>query len=171
MREAHEPETSPMRHADLFAEIDWNGCLFDGDWRSSPDTLSPVTGRRLGTVGRASTAQVATSAATACRRQRDWAARPCEQHAAAFRRATELAETRQASTVDWLGHESASPRGQAEFETQNSIKSLNQTTSRPSQRHGEVVPSKPSRLSLAGRRAVGVVGVIASDDRQSRRTP
>ncbi|MGN8159631.1 benzaldehyde dehydrogenase [Salinisphaera sp. RV14] len=153
-----------MSDADLFAEIDWNGCLFDGEWRSSPnmmDTLSPATGQRLGTIGQASEAQVATSAATACQCQRDWAARPYEQRAAVFRRAAELAEAKQDSIVDWLIRESGSTRGKAEFETRNSLKILHEATSLPSQSHGEVLPSTPGRLSLARRRPVGVVGVIA----------
>lgn len=153
-----------MTDADLFAEIDWNGCIFDGSWQTSSDTLdtlSPATGQRLGQIGRAGATQVATSARTARQCQREWAAQPYEQRAAVFRRAAELATAQKNSIVDWLVRESGSTRGKAEFELHNSIKILHEATSLPSQSHGEVLPSVPGRLSLARRRPVGVVGVIA----------
>ncbi|MEZ2298430.1 benzaldehyde dehydrogenase [Variovorax sp. RCC_210] len=142
----------------------WNGRAFSRGWQAlqkSSDVIEPATGRSLGSVAMASPDDIATASADARAAQAAWAATPYDQRAAVLRKAAELAGANREEIVDWLVRESGSIRPKAEFELQVTIKALHEASAMPSQAQGQVLPSEPGRLSIARRRPIGVVGVIA----------
>jgi benzaldehyde dehydrogenase (NAD) len=142
----------------------WNGRAFSRGWQAlqkSSDVIEPATGRSLGSVAVASPDDIAAASADARAAQAAWAATPYDQRAAVLRKAAELAGANREEIVDWLVRESGSIRPKAEFELQVTIKALHEASAMPSQAQGQVLPSEPGRLSIARRRPIGVVGVIA----------
>lgn len=142
----------------------WSGRCFDGQWRegsSVAGVLEPATGGELGRIGMAAPADIAASAAHASQAQQAWAALPYDERAHVLRKAAQLAERHNDEIVDWLVRESGSSRLKANFEATLNAKVLHESSALPSRSTGEVLPSTPGRLSLARRRPLGVVGVIA----------
>ncbi|GAA5234821.1 aldehyde dehydrogenase family protein [Verticiella sediminum] len=142
----------------------WTERLYAGAWQAGAtvaDVLEPASGARLGSIALTDAAGIARSAAAAAQAQPEWAALPYEERAAVVRRAAALAQTHFGVIADWLVRESGSTRGKAGFETSISVKVLHEAASLPSRSVGEILPSVPGRLSLARRRPLGVVGVIA----------
>lgn len=145
----------------------WENCIFNGSWKNLTPNVSPVvepaTGASLGNVGMADTATVSSAALTARSVQTDWFGLPYEERAAIMRKAAELAELHFSEIVDWLIKESGSTRLKASFETSVTIKALHESAKMPGSSQGEVLPSLPgaSRLSIARRRPLGVIGVIS----------
>lgn len=142
----------------------WHGRLFTGAWRdgtTAADVLEPATGKRLARIGMADAGLVAASSKAAFDVQQAWAALPYDERAAVLRRAARLAEEAFDEIAGWIVRESGSTRAKAGFETQVTVKALHEASALPSRSAGEVLPSVPGRLSLARRRPLGVVGVIA----------
>jgi benzaldehyde dehydrogenase (NAD) len=142
----------------------WQGTLFDGQWQAALDAaevIEPATGQVLGRIGLAGPAQLAVAAAAAAQAQRAWAAAPYAQRAQVLRKAAQLAEQFLPEIVGWIVRESGSTQGKAGFEATLCATALHEAAALPSRSAGEVLPSTPGRLSLARRRPLGVVGVIA----------
>lgn len=154
-----------MSQSQVLLPIDlWNGRLFSGQWRDGATTaavLEPATGATLGQVGLADPAMIASQAAAAAQAQKGWAALAYDERAKVLRQAARLAEEHADEITGWLVRESGSIRMKAGFEVAVAIKALHEASGLPSRSAGEVLPSSPGRLSLARRRPLGVVGVIA----------
>ncbi|MCW0367198.1 Benzaldehyde dehydrogenase [NAD(+)] [Xanthomonas sacchari] len=157
-------ENTRMNDTLLLQHDFWHGALFTGQWQAateSAEAIAPASGEQLGRVGLAGPAQVAVSAAAAAQAQRGWAAAPYAQRAQVLRQAAQLAERFQQEIADWLVRESGSTQGKAGFEAALCATALHEAAALPSRSAGEVLPSAAGRLSLARRRPLGVVGVIA----------
>lgn len=142
----------------------WAGNVFDGTWRggtTTAETTEPATGQVLGTIGLVNADDIAEAGRTALIGQRDWAARPFEDRTHVLRTATALAEEHADEIVEWIVRESGSTKAKAGFELSIVAKALAGASGIPSRSVGEILPSADGRLSLARRRPVGVVGVIA----------
>jgi benzaldehyde dehydrogenase (NAD) len=142
----------------------WQYRVYTGQWCNGSGKLGvvePATGQSLGSVGVADANFVALSTATAHAAQPHWAALPYDQRAAIMRRAAQLLETHSEEIVDWILRESGSTRLKASFEVSITIKAIQEAAALPSRSAGEVLPSMSGGLSLARRRPLGVVGVIA----------
>lgn len=138
--------------------------LYSGGWvpaSAAYDSIEPATGLILGTVGMASPPDVASVARAARAAQPGWAAQTPDERAAVFDRVVEVATERSGEIVEWIMRESGSVRAKAEFELAITLKALRLAGAMPHQAQGLVLPSEPGRVSLARRRPLGVVGVIA----------
>ncbi|MFM0028410.1 benzaldehyde dehydrogenase [Paraburkholderia madseniana] len=150
--------------ANLLEKDIWQSRVYTGQWCDGSgefDVVEPATGKLLGSIGTADASFVALSAATAHSVQPDWAGLPYDERAAIMRRTAQLAETHSEEIVDWIVRESGSTRLKAGFEVSITVKAIREAAALPSRSAGEVLPSLPGRLSLARRRPLGVVGVIA----------
>ncbi|MFM0046017.1 benzaldehyde dehydrogenase [Paraburkholderia sediminicola] len=153
------PSSSPLLAPDI-----WTGKLFTGQWQDSKvvaDVVEPATGEHIGRIGLADAEMVARSALFAAQAQQTWAATPYEQRAQVLRNVAQLAERHADEIVGWIMRESGSVQLKATFEASISAKALHEASALPSHSIGEVLPSASGRLSLARRRPLGVVGVIA----------
>ena len=143
----------------------WQSQVFNGEWTAggAPDhaAIEPATGAVLAQVGVASSACVRAAARQARAAQPAWYQWPYEKRASVFREAARLAETHRAELLRWLVRESGSTRAKASAELDTCIKVLHESAGLPAKSLGEILPSVPGRMSLARRRPIGVVGVIA----------
>lgn len=143
----------------------WQGRLFTGSWRvpdgGSSRVIEPATGADLGTVGVASTEELATSIEQARDAQRAWAAAPHGERAAVLRRAGELWQRHSAEIQQWLIRESGATTTKAVYEVRGAAAECFEASGLPSLPTGEVLPSERAWLSVTRRVPVGVVGVIA----------
>ncbi|NKJ42356.1 benzaldehyde dehydrogenase [Novosphingobium sp. SG720] len=141
-----------------------DGRLFDGAWvqaADSYDVIEPATGAVLGRAGSADAETVVRTAAAARAAQAGWAAAAPDVRASVFPKAAALARAHWESIVSWIMRESGSVRAKAEFELSITVKAIELAGAMPHQAQGLVLPSEAGRLSLARRRPLGVVGVIA----------
>jgi len=148
----------------FFAEQDWGGRAYVGGWTELDDVVpvvSPATGAVLATVSAGSTADVDDAVARAVAAQGDWAARPAHERADVMRRAAAVLDEHADVLVRWLVDEAGSARGKASFEVGLVAAELHQAAATAMMPYGSLLPSARPRLSLARRRPVGVVGVIA----------
>ncbi|WP_353981077.1 benzaldehyde dehydrogenase [Salinicola endophyticus] len=154
-----------MSDEQLLAPSLWQNRLFTGRWvEGGGETLTvraPASGETLGQTGAADTAQVADAARASRRAAAGWFEHPYDDRAEVLRQAARLAETHRQALEQWLVLESGSTPAKAAFEVMLTIKALHKASELPSAAAGEVLPSTPGRLSLARRRPLGVVGVIA----------
>lgn len=142
----------------------WNGKYFNGEWVEGAEqtpVIEPATGDVLGHVAMVNAASVTESAEAARVAQRKWALLASEERSAIMRRAAALMEAHQAEIIELLVRESGSTQLKAGFEVSVTTKALYESAGLPSQAQGEVLPAPSGSLSLARRRPVGVVGVIA----------
>jgi benzaldehyde dehydrogenase (NAD) len=143
----------------------WNERAYGNEgWAAlgqSSDVIEPATGQVLGRVAIATRDNIASAAKHARQAQSAWAATPYDERGAVLRRAADIAEQNREEIIDWIIRESGSIRPKAEFELAVTIKALREASAMPSQAQGQVLPSEPGRLSIARRRAIGVVGVIS----------
>jgi benzaldehyde dehydrogenase (NAD) len=142
----------------------WNERAYGNGWAAlsqSSDAIEPATGEVLGRIAIANRADIAKASAAARAAQGAWAATAYDERAAVMRKAADNAERHREEIIDWLIRESGSIRPKAEFELAVTIKALREASAMPSQAQGQVLPSEPGRLSIARRRPIGVVGVIA----------
>ncbi|WP_295560747.1 aldehyde dehydrogenase family protein, partial [uncultured Sphingomonas sp.] len=141
-----------------------NGRFFDGHWIEGSqgyDVLEPATGAVLARAASVDTATVTKTATAARAAQQGWAAATADVRAGIFVQAAALARVHAEEIVTWTMRESGSVRAKAEFELAITIKAIELAAAMPHQAQGLVLPSEPGRLSLARRRPLGVVGVIA----------
>ena len=143
----------------------WTGKIFSDGWQKSAGGISsvmePATGSELGSVGLGSPEDVADAVARAAAAQPGWAATSFEERAAVLRRAGALWEEHAAEVQDWLVREAGSIPPKAEVETHVAAQECYEAAALASHTLGDILPTARPRLSLARRRPVGVVGVIA----------
>ncbi|GAB3073327.1 benzaldehyde dehydrogenase [Intrasporangium mesophilum] len=144
---------------------DWHGKIFLSGWvhgSGEPITVtSPGSGEALGIVGSATADDVARAAKEAAAAQRDWAARPPSERAAVLRRAGDLWGQHAEEVQSWIVKESGSIPPKAGLETQIASDECYEAAALPTHPAGEVLATNQPRWSLARRRPVGVVTVIA----------
>lgn len=142
----------------------WQGRAFTGSWETlgrTAEAREPATGARLGEIALAAPDDVARSAAAARAAQAAWFALPYDQRSDVMRAAASVAEANFAEIVDWIVRESGSIPAKAQYELAVTIKMLRICSAMPREGQGQVLPAEAGRLSLARRRPLGVVGVIA----------
>lgn len=143
----------------------WTGRIFSGDWRPSSTRIAvkePATGELLGEVGESQPADLTEHVARAHAAQAAWAQRSAEERAALFRRAAQILEDHRKPLIEALVRETGGVPGKAEVELNGSIAELFHSAAILVQPEGHLLPSHdPSRLSIARRVPLGVVGVIA----------
>lgn len=148
----------------LFNDAHLDGRMFDGGWEKSAqtyDVIEPATGAVLARAGSADAATVTRTVATTREAQAHWAKATPDARARIFPQAAALARAHWETIVTWIMRESGSVRAKAEFELSIMIKAIELAGAMPHQAQGLVLPSETGRLSLARRRPLGVVGVIA----------
>lgn len=148
----------------FFDQAGWDGHAYIGGWVTTggtTDVVSPATGEKLATVAAGTAADVDRATALAATAQRDWAGRPAEERAAVMRRAAAVLESHQDVLADWLVKEAGSGQGKAAFEVGLVTAELHLAAGTATMPYGQLLASGHPRLSLARRRPVGVVGVIA----------
>lgn len=143
----------------------WAGSIFDGAWREGAGgdaaVVEPATGAELGRVGLATPADVAASCAKAAAAQATWAATSFEERAAVLRRAGDIWERDAAEIETWIVREAGSLAPKAHLETHIAAQECFEASGLPGHPSGELLASAQPRMSMARRRPVGVVGVIA----------
>jgi benzaldehyde dehydrogenase (NAD) len=143
----------------------WTSRIFSDGWMKpsggEAPVVEPATGDELGQIGIGSPDDLADAAARAVEAQRAWAATNFEERAAVMRRAGALWEEHAAEVESWLVREAGSIPPKAAVETHVAAQECYEAAALASHRLGEILPTARPRLSLARRRPVGVVGVIA----------
>lgn len=140
------------------------GRWFDGEWRkgsASWPAVEPATGQEFAQIGGLGPNEVSAVAAAAREAQVAWAAAAPDDRAGVLRKAAENARQNFQSIVDMIVRESGSVPAKAEFELSLTIKALDIAAGAPYAAQGQVLPSEAGRISLARRKPLGVVGVIA----------
>jgi benzaldehyde dehydrogenase (NAD) len=149
----------------LLGPARWQGRIFRDGWSAAAGVaaaVEPSTGETLGEVGLADAADVARACASAAAAQPAWAARPAADRGAIVRRAAEILHEARGELLEWLVRESGATRGKAAFELHGSQRSVIEGAVLASEPAGLLLPTGvPGRTSLAERRPIGVVGVIA----------
>ena len=143
----------------------WTGRIFSDGWvrpaGGEAAVVEPATGEELGRTGLGSPDDLAAAVARATEAQPAWAATNFEERAAVLRRAGALWEQHAAEVDSWLVREAGSIPPKAAVETHVAAQECYQAAGLASHPLGEILPTARPRLSLARRRPVGVVGVIA----------
>ncbi len=144
----------------------WEGRIYSQGWTAGSggeyDAIEPATGNVLARVGAATAADVDKAAELAAQAQVEWAAMTYDRRAAVLRKAGDLFVEHQEEIHDWLIRESGAIRPFAQFQTRGvAAEECWEAAALASHPIGEILRSNQPRLSLARRRPVGVVGVIA----------
>jgi benzaldehyde dehydrogenase (NAD) len=143
----------------------WQSKIYSSGWVDGSGepypVVSPSTGEQLGTMGRATQADVHRAATAAVAAQREWAAAPYNQRAAVLRRAGDLWHANAEEITGWLMRETGSIGPFGGFQIMTSAEECYEAAALASAPYGELLRSMDPRLSLARRVPVGVVGVIA----------
>lgn len=143
----------------------WEGQLYSNGWREAAggtvDVFDKSSGERLATVALAGASDVAEAAERAAAAQSDWAAVSYIDRAAVLRRVADLIDERREEFVTWLIRETGEIRRRAEHEVRISAEEVREAASLAARPLGELLPTpEPTRISMAQRVPVGVVGVI-----------
>jgi benzaldehyde dehydrogenase (NAD) len=143
----------------------WDGLVFSDGWTQAgggdAPVVEPATGKELARIGTAGADDVDRAARRAAEAQREWAATSFEERAAVVRRAAALFEEHAAEIEGWIVRETGAVPPKAQLETHVAAQESYEAAALPSRPYGELLPTAAPRLSLARRRPVGVVGVIA----------
>jgi benzaldehyde dehydrogenase (NAD) len=143
----------------------WSGKVFFGQWKPAAGRIpvnEPATGELLGEVGESQPGEIAEHVAYAQGAQASWAATPAEARAAIVRRAAQILEANRQALLEGIVRETGGVQGKAAVELNGSIAELIHSAALLIQPEGHLLPShEPSRLSLARRVPLGIVGVIA----------
>ncbi|HEX6497912.1 MAG TPA: benzaldehyde dehydrogenase [Micromonosporaceae bacterium] len=143
----------------------WHGKVYSDGWIKADGgdapVMEPATGEQIGLTGIASPDDIARAAARAAQAQPAWAATNFEERAAVLRRAGQLWERHAAEIQDWLVPETGCVPPKAAMETHIAAQECYEAAALPSQPLGQIIPTTQPRISLARRRPVGVVGVVA----------
>ncbi len=144
---------------------DWAGRIYTDGWSTaaggSRTVTEPATGKELGSVGLAGQADIDRAVKRAAEAQAGWAATNFEERAAVLRRAGALWEEEAKEVEDWLVREAGSIPPKAQVETHVAAQECYEAAALASHTLGQILPTARPRLSLARRRPLGVVGVIA----------
>ncbi|EGY02483.1 Benzaldehyde dehydrogenase [Nitrospirillum viridazoti Y2] len=142
----------------------WSGQVFDGRWRKAASTISvlePATGEVLGIVGASEVTALDAIAERALAAQRGWAATPAEERAAIMRHAADLLDRERGEIINLIMRETGGVRGKAETELNGTIGELIHSAALLIAPEGQVLAHPdPSKLSIARRVPLGLVGVI-----------
>ncbi|MCJ2182484.1 benzaldehyde dehydrogenase [Novosphingobium sp. 1949] len=141
-----------------------SGMFYGNGWVAGEDltkAIEPATGTELGTIALANADTVAGAAKAARSAQRGWAAMSADERAAIFLKALAIGQQFADDIIAWIVRESGSARAKAAFELQVTLKAIQLAAAMPHQAQGLVLPTTPGRVSLARRRPLGVVGIIA----------
>jgi benzaldehyde dehydrogenase (NAD) len=151
--------------ATLLDQQTWTGKIFNGSWLPSTGgeypVIEPATGRQIGVIGRASVDDVQRAGEQAAEAQQVWARTSFNERARVLRRAGELWEQHTAEVMQWLIRESGSIGPKAGFELHVTANECYEAAALATQPYGRLLRSEDSRLSMARRLPVGVVGVIS----------
>lgn len=143
----------------------WGGKINTGSWTAGSagvqDVMEPATGDSLGTIGVASAADVYAGATRAAEAQKAWAAKRPEERAAVLRRAGELFEENAEEISRWIIREDGSIPPKAGIEVHTAANECFDASALPHHPTGDMLATNENRWSLARRRPVGVVSVIA----------
>lgn len=156
-----------LLHADRseVAPADWLAPLFGGKLVPTPSSeandryrsVEVATGRPFAEIDFADAGQVEDACAQASAAQKSWFALPYHERQAVFRAAAQVARQRRGDIVEIIMRESGSVEAKAAFETEVTIRLLDECAAIPSQAAGQVLPSSPGKISMARRRPLGVV--------------
>jgi benzaldehyde dehydrogenase (NAD) len=165
MNSPAQPSLAGSTSATLLDPGLWKGRIFSGSWRAAATSIAvkePATGELLGEVGESQPGEIEEHVAGALAAQASWAATPAEGRAATVRRAATILEANRKALLEAIVRETGGIPGKAEAELNGSIAELIHSAALLIQPEGHLLPSHdPSRLSLARRVPLGVVGVIA----------
>jgi benzaldehyde dehydrogenase (NAD) len=143
----------------------WDGLINTGSWTPGSvgalDVVEPATGDVLGHVGLADGADAQAAATRAAQAQSGWAALRPEERAAVLRRAGTLFEEHAGQIQSWIIRESGAIPPKAQLETHIAANECFDAAGLPHHPQGDVLASDEARWSLARRKPVGVVSVIA----------
>ncbi|WP_199434753.1 benzaldehyde dehydrogenase [Qaidamihabitans albus] len=143
----------------------WTSDIYVDGWRPGRgepwQVREPATGNIIGRVGTATTEDVAEAAAKAAKAQHAWQNTPYDERAAVLRRAGDLWNVHSGEVQEWLIREAGSIGPKAGLETHIAAQECFEAAALPSHPMGDVLPSTEPRWSMARRRPVGVVSVIA----------
>jgi benzaldehyde dehydrogenase (NAD) len=148
----------------FFAQGDWDGHAYLGGWRrlgESAPVTAPATGETIATVGTGSAADLGEAVEHAAAAQSEWGARPAPERAGVMRQAARALEQHGDILAHWLVAEAGSAQGKAAFEVGLVTSEAHEAAATATMPYGHLLTSSLPRLSLARRRPVGVVGVIA----------
>ncbi len=148
----------------FFTQEIWTGRGYLDGWAYLDQTTtvtSPSTGEPLAEIGLGSPEDMTAAVERADAAQRDWGSLPPEERAAVMRRAAALLDQHRDVLSHWLTTEAGSAHGKAAFEAGLVADECNLAAGTALMPYGELLASSHPRLSLARRRPVGVVGVIA----------
>ena len=143
----------------------WSGKLFSDGWRASSGgvrtVVEPATGADLGTVGLADPSDIERAALSASKAQPGWASTSFQERAAVLRRAGDLFLEHADEIVNWIVREGGGIPPKGQFEVGIAAEECYEAAALPAHPTGVLLPTVEPRMSLARRRPVGVVGVIA----------
>jgi benzaldehyde dehydrogenase (NAD) len=142
----------------------WEGKIFSGGWietASQIEVIEPATGEVLTRSGQALPADVSRAAKSAASRQPEWAKLPSREKAKIFRRAAAIIERDAEFMAHFIARETGGILPKGEVEVRETVEILHYAAGLVSQPQGQVLPSRPNRMSLARRVPLGVVGVIS----------
>ena len=143
----------------------WSGKIYSKGWRNADSGVLTVTdkstGERLGEMGRASAADIASAALIAHEAQRAWAALPGPHRGDIVRKASQLVVQYADEIAAQIVRETGSIRPKGRAEAALTAREILEAASLSSQPTGLITASEsPGRRSIARRIPVGVVGVI-----------
>jgi benzaldehyde dehydrogenase (NAD) len=161
-----ELDAPPVRKkSKLLDAARWSNKVFVGEWTQAATSIAvrePATGEELGQVGESQPADIEKLVGHVAAAQALWSAWSAEARAALCRRAAQILEDDRPFLLDAIVRETGGLRGKAEVELQGTIDELIHSAAILVQPEGHILPSRnPSRMSLARRVPIGIVGVIA----------
>ncbi|MCB0174584.1 MAG: aldehyde dehydrogenase family protein [Anaerolineae bacterium] len=135
-----------------------------GEWISSDRTfadLNPATGEVWAEIPDGTRDEARQAIEVAAAVQAEWAAMPHPQRASYLLKAADLLEKRKQDFMDVLMDEGGSWIGKTMFETGYAAGIYRAAAAAVYQVNGEILPSEHGKVSMAVRRPLGVVSVIA----------
>jgi benzaldehyde dehydrogenase (NAD) len=128
---------------------------------ATAEVVEKATGRALSTVGVATVEDVDAAVGAAAAAQAGWAATTYDERAAVLRRAAAALQERADEIADLIVRETGAIPGKAAYEVGGAANELYEASALTSRAVGEILPShSPTRVSIAERVPVGVVGAI-----------
>lgn len=157
--------TQTQETTTLLDDSRWQNQIFSGGWiAGTGDNLSitePATGKELGSIGSASTDDVAQAAERAAAAQKVWAATKPTERAAIFRRAGLLFEQYAEELQSWIMKETGAIPAKADLELHVAAQECYEAAALCTAPSGDVLSTDDPRWSFSRRRPAGVVAVIS----------